>query len=119
MSKKVNPIILTDEETGRKYTLEFNREAVRFAESKGFSFEALEKQPMTMIPMLFWCAFRMHHRTLSKEQTDKILFDVLGGMPAGMLTRLGELYSAPFEALIAEDDEGEGRKENPRMTVEI
>lgn len=113
--EKINPIVLTDEETGRRYTLEFNRESVRYAESKGFSVDKLSDAPMTMIPALFYYAFRMHHRNMSKEQTDKILFEKLGGLPEGMLTRLGELYNAPFMALLATEDEGE--KENPRMTV--
>lgn len=118
--EKISPIILTDEETGKKYTLEFNRESVRFAESRGFNIDKLSAAPMTMIPLLFWCAFRMHHRHLSREDADKILYDKLGGLPEGMLTRLGELYNLPFSSLIADEDEAEGKKANPpKMTVEF
>lgn len=118
--EKINPIVLTDEETGKRYTLEFNREAVRFAEGKGFSVDKLSDAPMTMIPLLFWCAFRMHHKYINKEEAEKILFDKLGGMPEGMLTRLSQLYSVPFDTLMSgENEETEGKKGNPLMTVEF
>ena len=34
--ENVKPIRLTDTETGEKYTLEFSRESVKFAEQRGF-----------------------------------------------------------------------------------
>ena len=36
VNEKVKPLILTDNDTGEKYTLEFSRESVRFAEARGF-----------------------------------------------------------------------------------
>lgn len=111
----VKPIIITDEEKNIEYTLEFNRESVKFAESRGFKFDEVADFPMTKVPELFFYAFRMHHKNIARNQTDKILFEDLGGIPNGMIERLAELYQAPFEALTVLE-EGEETK-NPKMTV--
>lgn len=115
VSERVNPIILRNEDTGDEYTLEFNRESIRFAEQRGFDIADVGKFPMTKLPELFFYAFRMHHRNVSREKTDRILFDDLGGMPDGMAERLGALYSAPFEALSNDN----GKAKNSKMTVEF
>lgn len=116
INEHVKPIILHDEENGIDYTLEFNRETVRFAEARGFDVDDVGRYPMTKLPELFFYAFRMHHKNVSREKTDRILFDDLGGMPDGMAERLGALYAAPFEAL--RNDGGEKAK-NSKMTVEM
>ena len=113
--EKVKPIILHDNENNEDYTLEFSRESIRFAEARGFSIADVEKYPMTKLPELFFYAFRMHHKNVSREKTDRILFDDLGGMPEGMAQRLGELYGAPFEALTNSEEKGK----NSKMTVEF
>lgn len=113
-TKKIKPIILHFED-GRDYTLEFNRESVRFAEARGFDINDLGKFPMTKLPELFFYAFRMHHMNVSRAETDRILFDDLGGLPDGMAERLGELYGAPFQALSG----GNGDEKNGRVTVEM
>ena len=115
VSERVNPITIRNEETGDEYTLEFNRETIRFAEQRGFDIADVGKFPMTKLPELFFYAFRMHHRNVSREKTDRILFDDLGGMPDGMAERLGALYSAPFEALSNDN----GKAKNSKMTVEF
>ena len=115
MNEKINPIVLTNNETGDVYTLEFNRESVRFAEARGFDIDDVSKYPMSKLPELFYYAFRMHHKSVSRERADRILFDDLGGMPEGMAERLGALYAAPFEALT---NKGEKSK-NSKMTVEF
>ena len=115
VSERVNPITIRNEETGDEYTLEFNRETIRFAEQRGFDIADVSRFPMTKLPELFFYAFRMHHKNVSKEKTDRILFDDLGGMPDGMAERLGVLYSAPFDALNNES----GKAKNQKMTVEF
>lgn len=116
VNEQVKPIIIHDTENGTDYTLEFNRESIRFAEARGFDIDDVSKFPMTKIPELFFYAFRMHHQNISREKTDRILFDELGGLPEGAAERLGALYSAPFEAL---NGKKEGKKGNPKMTVEL
>lgn len=115
-NEEVRPLVLHDEENGRDYTLEFNRESVRFAESRGFAIEDVDRFPMTKTYELFFYAFRMHHRNVSKEKTDSII-DGWGGVaeiPDGVLERLGMLYAAPFSSLA--DKEG---KNPSKVTVEF
>ena len=111
----VKPIILHDVENGVDYTLEFNKDSVKFAESHGFYLGDLERFPMTKIYELFFYAFRMHHKNVAREKTDKFIDEYwggVGGIPEGVITRLGELYSQPFESTV--DDTA-----NPRLTVEM
>lgn len=115
-SERLNPMVITDPDNGREYTLEFNRKSVVKAEQAGLDVNALESKSMTMIPLLFWGAFLWHHPQMTKDQTDKILFDGLGGLNETEMAYLGKLYAAPFQTLIA--TEGDGG--NPRkMAVKI
>lgn len=116
-NEKVKPLVLTDNESGEKYTLEFSRDSVRFAENHGFSTEDLSRYPMTKVPDFFFYAFRMHHKNISRERTDRILFDDLGGLPDGAMERLISLYSEPFNAFSNTDEDGNTK--NSRMTVEF
>lgn len=113
MDKNVKPIIVTDADTGMEYTLEFNRESVKFAEARGFKISDVADFPMTKIPELWFYAFRMHHKAVSRGKTDALL-DGMGGIPDGLMERLGELYAAPFSALT----EGQ-TEENPHVTVKM
>lgn len=116
MADKVLPMTLTDSETGEKYKLEFSRESVKFAESRGFSIGEVGDFPMTKLPDLFFYAFRMHNKNVARSKTDKMLFDDLEGLTAEQIERLVQLYSAPMQALIR-DDEADGK--NLKMTVEM
>lgn len=111
MSERVSPMIITDPEAGKEYTLEFNRKTVAKTEQAGFDVNQIEAKSMTMIPLLFWGAFLMHHPYMTREQTDKILFDGLGGLNEDEMKQIGQLYAAPFQTLIAKEDEiGNPRK---------
>lgn len=113
---KVKPITLTvGNET---YTLEFSRESVRFAESKGFVIEEVETYPLTRTNELFYYAFRMHHRNLSREKTDGIL-EKMGGLRAEELVRLGELYLVPIETVINVNDDNDEERKNSKVSVEL
>jgi len=107
--EKVKPMVITDPEEGKEYTLEYSRRTVAKTEQAGLNVNQLESKSMTMIPLLFWGAFLMHHPAMTREQTDKILFDGLGGLNEDEMAYLGKLYAAPFQTLIASED-----KENPR-----
>ena len=112
-AEKVNPMVITDPENGKEYTLEFSRKTVVKTEQAGLDVSNLEAKSMTMIPLLFWGAFLMHHPHMTKEQTDSILFDGLGGLNDEEMGYLGKLYAAPFQTLIASEVEGA----NPRKTA--
>lgn len=114
-----DPIEITDNTTGHKYILDFSRDTVRFAEDRGFSWEALGERPATMIPLLWYAAFRRYDPRISQAKTDAIL-DKLGGIKPKWVTRLHELYDQALASLIAvdeEEDEGEGK--NLEMTVNL
>ena len=113
IANTIKPIIIHDADNSVDYTLEFNRESIKFAEARGFVINDVDRFPMTKLPELFYYAFRMHHKNVSREKTDSIFFDDLGGLNEETATRLGELYSVPYEAL-----NGETGK-NPKVTVEL
>ena len=113
-AKTVKPIIIHDADNNMDYTLEFNRESIRFAEARGFVMADVDRFPMTKLPELFYYAFRMHHKNISRERTDRIFFDELGGLSEEAATRLGELYAVPYEAL-----NGGNESKNSKVTVEL
>lgn len=111
MADKLNPMVITDPDEGREYTLEYNRRTVAKAEQAGLDINALDSKSMTMIPLLFWGAFLMHHPYMTKEQTDKILFEDMHGLNEKEMEHLGKLYAAPFQTLVAsEEDKGNPRR---------
>lgn len=114
-NKAVKPITLRDDR-GNIYVLEFNRSSIKFAEARGFKVQALEEGvSLSGIEELFYYSFRMHQPEVSRAETDRILYDELGGLREGMLERLVELYLAPFNTLITTEDS----TKNSKMTVEL
>lgn len=112
--QNVKPIYVTDNETGMEYTLEFTRESISFAERKGFEIGDVAKYPMTKSYDLWFYAFRAHHKNLPRNKTDE-LFEACGGVSnEDLMSRLGELYTLPFEAMKEAAEE-----ENPRVTVRL
>ena len=107
--ERLKPMVITDPDEGREYTLEFNRKTVSKAEQAGLDVNQIDTKSMTMIPLMFWGAFLMHHPHITREQTDRILFDGLGGLNAKEMEYLGKLYAEPFQTLVAREGE-----ENPR-----
>lgn len=107
----MNPMIITDPDESREYTLEYNRKSVAKVEAAGFDAGKMDSAPMTMLPLLFWGAFLMHHPYMKQEETNRILFDGLNGLSGEEAEYLGKLYAEPFKTLIAADDEGVA---NPR-----
>jgi hypothetical protein len=117
-NEQVKPIILHDTEAGIDYTLEFNRETIRFAESRGFDMEDVGKYPMTKLTELFYYAFRMHHKNMARSQTDK-LFERLGGYSPNFLERLVLLYNQALTANnVVETDEDMGKNGNLGVELE-
>lgn len=110
--EKVNPIIIKDADNKREYTLEFDRDSVRFAENRGFKLEQVDDYPMTKVPEFFWYAFRMHHKNVAMNQAEEILKQI-GGMNEKIAKRLIELWVQTYSTLGNEDEK------NPNMTVEL
>lgn len=89
--ERIKPAFLTDNNTGVKYELDFCRESVMWAESKGFDLEKVAKFPVTGIEELFYYSFRKNHRNVPREKTNKLLHEG-GGLPEMALERLILLY---------------------------
>lgn len=115
VENKVNPMRITDPDTGEVYVLEFSRDSVRFAEQRGFKITELTDFPQTNIPSFFFYAFRKNHKNVSRGKTDKLLED-MGGLTPAELERLAQLYNVPNESLIITDEDG---RKNSRLTVEL
>lgn len=110
----IKPVFLTLE--GERYELDFNRDAVRFAEQRDFVLEEVLKYPVSKVPEFFFYAFRWHHKGLSREKTDKIL-ETMGGMSPKLAQRLMLLYQqAQMANNLQEDEELE---KNGAVTVEM
>lgn len=114
MTDKINPIKIKIEEDNIVYTLEFSRETVIFTNNQGFVRSEFEDRFEEMLPILFYGAFRMHHKKVSRNETDRILNEVLRGLKKDEIFRLLELYLAPRNALIRDDDDEEDDDENSK-----
>lgn len=108
----VKPIIIRDAKNKLEYTLEFNRDSVRFAEARGFKLEDIDAFSMTKVPEFFWYAFRMHHKSVSLAQAEELLKQI-GGITEPIAKRLIELWMQTYDSL------GNEETKNPDMTVEL
>ena len=108
---EVKPIKITDTNTGEVYTLEFDKESVRFAESRGFDIDDVAKYPLTKTEELFWYAFRKNHKRVDILKARKLL-EGIGALPEDFTERLMYLYAKPFEAFT------ESEEKVPFVTVE-
>lgn len=118
LEERVNPMRIVDTQTGTTYTLDFNRASVKFAESRGFKLSETGDFPVTMMQELFFCAFRMHHPMIARNQTDKILDDYQG-LTADQWSRLTQLYIQAGYSNLFKLDEDEETPKNGRYVVEM
>ena len=115
--ERINPIRINDAENNVTYELDFSRDSVRFAENREFVTEDVLKYPSTKVPELFWYAFRMHHKSMSRAQTDALL-DKIGGLKPAALERLIQLFQqAQFSNVLNADDED--LEKNGAVTVTL
>jgi len=94
---------ITLEYSGKKYTLEYNRQSVRMIESQGFVAEQLSAKPVTMIPILFQGAFIKNHKGIKRDLIDEI-YEAIADK-SGLIVALVELYSETVGTLL--DDKAE------------
>ena len=107
---------VTIEIDGNTYTLEFNRNSVVAAEKAGFRADLIGDMPNTMLPLLFYAAFKMHQPKNTPKETDDIL-ERIGGLNAALVNRLSELYAIPTQALIRTDDYDDGTEKNFKISL--
>lgn len=114
-ANEIRPVVLTDE-NGKRYTLEFDAESVKYAQERGFNSSEIDIKPMVVIPQLFKYAFRKNHKNVSNYVIDTIWKELTeDGMPEGLIERLMLLYVKPMECLTTKEDSGK----NSRVTVEL
>ena len=118
MDERVSPAYVTDNDLGIKYTLDFNRESVIFAQNRGFSLtdEYVNEHLRTVYEDLFYYAFRMYHRNVARANVDK-LREKWGGLPNKLIERLALLYGQALTANNIQDDEESAK--NASVTLEL
>lgn len=97
MSKQLT---ITDPNTEQVYTLEYNRKSVVRAIKGGFDPQKMAEgdiESVLMIPVLFNCAFDMHHGQMSEADTDAI-YDKMADKEE-LIAALAELFAEPINAL--------------------
>ncbi|MBQ9708083.1 MAG: DUF5055 domain-containing protein [Firmicutes bacterium] len=109
MSKKMNL-----EYEGSKFTLEMNRDSVRNLEANGFRLSMIEEQPMTMIPMLVYGAFSMHHPRVKKSLVDEIYHSITD--KGDFVAALMDMYGDTLETLTAAPEEGTAKNVSWKMS---
>lgn len=115
--ERVEPIKITERESGKVYELDFNRETIMFMDSQGFKMnENIFDFPVTNVPKLFFYACRMHQKKMSRGQTDALL-EKLGGLSPKVVERLFLLYNQAAQSNNIQDDEE--LEKNPYLTVEL
>lgn len=116
-NEKIDPIRLTDNDTGKVYELDFSRESVKFVENQGYKIEETFDFPNVNVPKLFYYSFRKNHRNVSLEQAEKLL-DKMGGLTEKIAVRLVNLYrQATMANNIIQDEEDLAK--NSHVTVEL
>lgn len=97
--KEFTKVIIRDN-SGNKYTLEFNARVVKNMERRGFKIDT--DYPRTMIEDLFVGAFQMHHKGMMPER----IMDIWAQQTKKdeLLGLLTKLYMKPLEELMAEPE---------------
>ena len=91
---------------GKDYTLEYNRDSIRFIEKQGFDLNEFASKPMTMISLAFEGAFIKNHRNI-KAATVKEIFDRFSkkeDLSDILATMISETYNTLFDS--EENDDG-------------
>lgn len=109
MAKKKNIVAKTINFSyeGKEYTLEYNRRVVKnIMERRGFNLNEVDSKPMTMLPLLFWGAFQMHHKGMTQDTTDQMLENFKD--KEKLYEKLSEMYVDPINVLFDEPEDDEG-----------
>lgn len=107
IKETVKPLVLKHKLTGEKYTLDFSRETVLFAEARDFCIDDVSRFPATKFPELFFYAFRKNHKGVSRAETDEML-NGSDGLHPELVIQLVQLYKqAQYAGCIQEKEEFE------------
>ena len=102
--ERINPMRWTDTD-GVKYTFDFDKKSVLFAEQRGFKVEDFFDYLKSKAPEFFFYACRMHHGSLSRTQTDALL-EKMGGLTMTEWSRLVDLFrQAQYSHVVISDED--------------
>lgn len=105
MADTKDPTRVVIDYEGTKYTIEYNRDAVRQLEDAyDFSADSLSKGKVAKLPDLFYVGFAMHHPSMKRSTSDAI-FEAVGDKE-GLLKVLMTLYYNTVSSLFDEPAEG-------------
>lgn len=113
--ERITSMYVTDKETGERFELDFCRESVVFAGEREFTIDNFRNYPAKYAPALFFYAFRMHHKNVSREKTDALL-EGNDGLPDEGWTRLLQLFQQAEAHNIIQSEES---RKNPKLTLEL
>lgn len=57
----------------KDYTLEFNRDSIKWLEANGFSIEDFDKKPLTYYDLLWYGLFLVNHRDVNPNLAMKLM----------------------------------------------
>lgn len=91
---------------GNEYILEYTRETVAILEKQGFDSSKIQSSPMTMLPLLFRCAFLKNHRSIRESEITE-LYDSLKNKDK-LIPALVEMVSDCYNSLLEDNENNEG-----------
>ena len=96
------------EDNGKKYVLEYNREAIEIMERQGFIASEMVKKPMTMLPLAFQGLFYKNHKDVRKSFIDECYERIPN--KSELIETIAEMISETYNTLT--DDEVKNEKGN-------
>lgn len=93
---------------GEDYILEYNREAIKYMESRGLDLSAIQKQPITMVEILWQGAFFKNHRKENFSRIQEIYENI--GNKTELNAALSEMFYETYSILIGDNED----EKNPK-----
>lgn len=94
---------------GEKYTLEYNRMAVKLLEQNGFELQEFLKKPMTNIELAFTGAFIKNHKHVNQTTIDKIYNSCKN--KKDLIVALQMMIQETYDSLLDDNGSDEGNVE--------
>lgn len=85
----------------KDYTLEMNRETIKWMEANGFVIEEFERKPITYYDLLWYSLFLVNHREVNPNLAIKLMesYKANGKNPSNVIKFAIEEYQAFMTAL--------------------
>lgn len=86
---------------GKDYTLELNRDSIKWLEANGFSIEEFDRKPVTFYDLLWTSLFLANHRDVNPNLAIKLMetYRITGKDPAKVIKFAIEEYQSFMIAL--------------------